>query len=191
MKLFIVWSDKSDAGKDTVAELLSELVPLTIVKFSRAFKTPLEDWLGLDRGSLDDKEFRIKPVVNPVTGNLESFTYNDLMYNFFHVFKSLYPSGNYLVPGATKNVINSIIGNVAIVDCRVDCRNQTELELLKLLEYELVLLHVDGRGETKSTDLDIKLDDWSFVPTQYYIDNSGTMAELRDKVRKIVEDLYE
>jgi hypothetical protein len=175
MKLFIVWSDKSDAGKDTVAELLSELVPLTIVKFSRAFKTPLEDWLGLDRGSLDDKEFRVKPVVNPVTGNLESFTYNDLMYNFFHVFKSLYPGGNYLVPGATKN----------------DCRNQTELELLKLLDYELVLLHIDGRGETKSTDLDIKLDDWSFVPTQYYIDNSGTIEELRDKVRKIVEDLYE
>jgi hypothetical protein len=109
------------------------------------------------------------------------------MYNFFHVFKSLYPGGNYLVPGATKNVINSIIGNVAIVDCR----NQTELELLKLLDYELVLLHIDGRGETKSTDLDIKLDDWSFVPTQYYIDNSGTIEELRDKVRKIVEDLYE
>jgi hypothetical protein len=54
-----------------------------------------------------------------------------------------------------------------------------------------VLLHIDGRGETKSTDLDIKLDDWSFVPTLYYIDNSGTIEELRDKVRKIVEDLYE
>lgn len=186
-KLFIVWSDKSDAGKDTVAELLNELVPLTIVKFSRAFKTPLEDWLGLDRGSLDDKEFRVKPVVNPVTGNLESFTYNDLMYNFFHVFKSLYPGGNYLVPGATKQVINSIVGDIVIVDCR----NQTELELLKLLDRELVLLHIDGRGETKSTDLDIKLDDWLFVPTQYYIDNSGTITELREQVRKIVEDLYE
>lgn len=189
--LFIIWANRSDVGKDTCAELLNKYIPLTIIKFSRAFKTPLEDWLSIPYGSLDDKSFRVNKVINPVTELEEEFTYNELMYNFFHVFKELYPTGNYLVPGKTKQTILNTQGNIAIVDLR----NQTELELLKVLKdkYYIVLIQIiSNRGEQKSTDKDIYLEDLiSIADTNYKINNHSwvNINELDNQLRDIYRDI--
>lgn len=184
--IFLCWSPASDAGKDLVADILNEEINVTKIKFSRAFKTPLETWLGIAYGSLDNKEFRKTKVINPVTGLEESFDHNELMYDFFHKFKTLYPTGNYLVPGATKSTILNTKGHISIVDLR----NQTELELLKKLKnkYKIVLLYIFGRGTQQSTDKDISLEDFTFVDSSFFIDNSAEvdLNYLKNQVKNCI-----
>lgn len=195
--LFICWAPKSDVGKDELAKILNSIIPTNMIKFSRAFKTPLEDWLCIPRGSLDDKAFRLTKVINPVTEEEELFTHNDLMYDFFHKFKDLYPGGsgkNWFVPGGTKTTINNTQGNIAVVDVR----SQTEIELLKKFQdkYRIILLHIEAkdRGDQKSTDKDLSVEDFlSFIPTEnYFIIQNGkeiNLEQLKNQVQNVVDKL--
>lgn len=191
--LFVCWANRSDVGKDLVAELISKYIQCTIIKFSRAFKTPLEQWLCIPDSSLDNKEFRVTKVKNPVTGEEELFTHNELMYHFFHQFKNLYPGNtgnNWFIPGGTKTTILNTEGHISIVDCR----NQTEVTLLKQLSnrYNIILLHIIGdRGEQKSTDKDIQFSDWKFVDSVFVIhnDKSVLMTRLEQQVFNVLAKL--
>ncbi|GAA6622827.1 hypothetical protein [Scytonema sp. NUACC26] len=190
--IFICWGNKSDIGKDKVADIIDSFIPTDKIKFNRAFKTPMEQWLNIPYGSLDDKEFRKQYVVNPVTSAIESKTYDELMVDAFHHFPNLYPTGeNWLVPGWTKQVIeNNHVRHMTIVDLR----NRTELELLRQLspKYNMILLHIvpGERGVQKTSDTHIRYDDFDFVKHEYTICNKPyvDIEMLTDQVRYVLQN---
>jgi len=184
-KIVIVWSDRSDAGKDTVADFLCEFnSSFTKIKISREFKGTLEHWLDIPVGSLDDKDFRKQQVVNTVTGEKLCFDYNHFMVQMFVQFKQL-PGGNFLIPGAAKKTIMNTPGNKVVVDVR----SPIELTMLKQLKttHELILLQVTGRGIQRDSDKDIKVTDFVFVDRMFVINNGSeiSIADLKNKVSEI------
>jgi hypothetical protein len=150
--LFIV-SGVSGSGKDTVYELLNEIVPCRNIKFSSPCKRMVEDWLDLPNESLNDNNFKSQHVINPVNNKRESFTYLDMLIEAYHCWDKMYPGG-YLSVGKIKKTIEEDVWDLNL--CFTDVRKDSEIELIQSIQHnydKTILFTVNGdRGNKLSTD---------------------------------------
>lgn len=189
---FIIWG-YSDSGKDTVFKLLEKHIPdLQNIKWVAPAKRMLEEWLQIPVNSLDDKDFRNNTKIkNTVTGEIESRTYGDLIVDSFHAWEYLTPGG-WLTVG---HVVDQLIGNTFNI-AFTDTRKPIELEAIKTklaAYYNLVFINVVGRGEQKSSDKFLTIEDFMFIDNMYWILNTPniTLNELESKVKRILSNLNE
>jgi hypothetical protein len=195
---FIIWG-YSDSGKDTIFELLQKHIPnLQNIKWVAPAKRILEEWLQIPVGSLDDKDFRKNTKVkNTVTRELESRTYDDLIVESFHAWEHLTPGGWLTVGHVVDQLLTNYIGkdsgfNIAFTDTR----KPIELEAIKTklaAHYNLVFINVVGRGEQKSSDKSLTVEDFMFIDNMYWVFNTidVTLDELDFKVKRILNNLNE
>ena len=147
--------------------------------------------LDIPEGSLEDKTFRQRKIINPVTGEEEDFSYNEFMYHCFHHFKSLYPTGrNWLVPGGTKKQIMESDTHLTFVDVR----NETEVELLRRFKdrFNFIFLYVvSDRGEEKTSDRELHFLSFEFIEVVQAICNNKniTVEQLDARIVGILKDL--
>lgn len=192
---FIIWG-YSDSGKDTVYNLINKHFPTTNIKLSQPCKDILEKWLGLPESSLNDKEFRQKQVVNTITGYQEDYTYDDLLVKAFAAWNLMTPGG-WLTVGYIGQVLTNpnysyLTSNIAFTDVR----RHSELDMIKLQlanHYNLVFIHVVGRGNQKSSDKELTKEDFSFINNMYEILNTSnvTIVQLESKVQRVLSKLSE
>ena len=177
----------SDSGKDTVASLLNKFSPCQNIKFTECWKRAFEEWLCIPKYSLDDKAFRIKKVINTVTGKEEDYTYNDVMYRWYHQLKEVIP-GEWLYAGYLANKLQHLVTSI----CITDLRKSIEIDVLNKLSesYELVLLNVKGRGKAVSTDNNLDLSKLNCTNV-FSIDNSKsiTLDQLSSQIQYVVDKL--
>ena len=180
--IFIAYSPKSDAGKDTVALLIGNKIKCKNVKFTEVWKRSFEEWLHITPGSLDIKAFRQSNVINTITSEYEEYTYNNIMYNWYHQLDNVVPGG-WLYAGYLYRKL--LIANDTI--CISDLRRDVEIEVLNRLgdRYTLVLLNIKGRGESKSTDGNLNLEklEWDYSVD---IDNSSDLKELNRQIDEML-----
>lgn len=187
---FIIWG-YSDSGKDTVYNLINKHLPTTNIKLSQPCKDTLEKWLGLPEGSLNDKEFRQKQVVNTITSYQEDYTYDDVLVKAFDAWNLMTPGG-WLTVGYIGQVLTNpnysyLTSNIAFTDVR----RHSELDMIKLQlanHYNLVFIHVVGRGTQKSSDKELTVEDFSFIKEQYTLYNSFEIdeKELENRVKTLI-----
>ena len=187
---FIIWG-YSDSGKDTVYNLINKHLPTENIKLSQPCKDTLEKWLGLPEGSLNDKEFRQKQVVNTITNYQEDYTYDDLLVKAFDAWNLMTPGG-WLTVGYIGQVLTNpnysyLTSNIAFTDVR----RHSELDMIKLQlanHYNLVFIHVVGRGTQKSSDKELTVEDFSFIKKQYTLYNSFEIdeEELENRVKTLI-----
>lgn len=190
---FIIWG-YSDSGKDTVYNLINKHFPTTNIKLSQPCKDILEKWLGLPESSLNDKEFRQKQVVNTITGYQEDYTYDDLLVKAFAAWNLMTPGG-WLTVGYIGQVLTNpnysyLTSNIAFTDVR----RHSELDMIKLQlanHYNLVFIHVVGRGNQKSSDKELTKEDFSFIKEQYTLYNSFDVdeEELENRVKTLINSV--
>lgn len=190
---FIIWG-YSDSGKDTVYNLINKHFPTTNIKLSQPCKDILEKWLGLPESSLNDKEFRQKQVVNTITGYQEDYTYDDLLVKAFAAWNLMTPGG-WLTVGYIGQVLTNpnysyLTSNIAFTDVR----RHSELNMIKLKlvnHYNLVFIHVVGRGVQKSSDKELTVEDFSFIKEQYTLYNSFDVdeEELENRVKTLINSV--
>jgi hypothetical protein len=193
---FIIWG-YSDSGKDTVFKLLEKHIPdLQNIKWVAPAKRMLEEWLQIPVGSLDDKDFRKNTKVrNTVTEELESRTYDDLIVESFHAWEYLTPGGWLTVGHVVDQLITNYISSGSEFDIAfTDTRKPIELEAIKTklaAHYNLVFINVVGRGEQKSSDKFLTIEDFMFIDNMYWILNTSdvTLDELESKVKRILSNL--
>jgi len=193
---FIIWG-YSDSGKDTVYSLLQKHIPeLQNIKWVAPAKRMLEDWLQIPVGSLDDKSFRkYTKVKNTVTEELESRTYGDLIVSSFHAWEHLTPGGWLTVGHVVDQLLTNYIGKDSRFDIAfTDTRKPIELEAIKTklaCHYNLVFINIVGRGEQKSSDKFLSVEDFMFIDNMYWIFNTPdvTLDELESKVKRILNNL--
>jgi len=177
----------SDCGKDTVASLLDKFTSCQNIKFTECWKRAFETWLCIPKYSLDDKAFRVKPVVNTVTGIEEDYTYNDIMYRWYHQMEVIIPD-SWMFAGYLANKLQTLFISV----CITDLRKPIEIDVLNKLsdKYELVVLHIKGRGKAASTDGNLDIDKLNCTKV-FTIDNSKniTLEELFSQIQYVVDKL--
>lgn len=194
---FIIWGI-SDSGKDTVYKLINKHLPTTDnIKASQPCKDIFEKWLNLPKDSLNDKDFRSKQVVNTITGQSEDYTYDDLLVRAFKAWNDMVPGG-WLTVGYVGKVITDkqnpyyLNRNIAFTDVR----RHSELDMIKLKltdKYNLVFIHVLGRGTLKESDKELTKEDFSFIKEQYTLYNSPELdeEELEYRVKTLLDYLSE
>lgn len=192
---FIIWGI-SDSGKDTVYNLINEQLPTVNIKLSQPCKDTLEKWLNLSEGSLNDKNFRTKFVTNIITGKQEDYTYDDILVRAFKAWNDMVPGG-WLTVGYIAKIITDeqnpwfLKKNIAFTDVRRHC----ELEMIKQLadKFNLVFIHVAGRGTQKSSDKELKVKDFMFIDNMYWILNTldVNIDQLESKVQRVLSKLNE
>ena len=186
---FIIWG-YSNSGKDTTYSLINKYLPTENIKLSQPCKDTLERWLSLPTGSLNDKDFRSKQVVNTITGELEDYTYTDLLVRAFDAWNLMVPWGWLTVGYVKDNLPNNT--NLAFTDIR----RHSELEMIKLHlahQYNLVFIHLEGRGKAETSDRELIKDDFSFIKDPYTLYNPPEIdiKRLDHRVKTLVEYLVE
>lgn len=177
----------SDCGKDTVALLLDKFISCQNIKFTECWKRAFEEWLCIPKYSLDDKSFRIKSVINTVTGTEEDYTYNDIMYRWYHQMEIIIP-GSWMFAGYLGNKLQNLDTSI----CITDLRKPIEIDVLNKLSetYELVTLKIEGRGKAASTDGNLDITKLHCTKV-FTIDNSEytTLEELSKQVQYVINRL--
>lgn len=186
---FIIWGI-SDSGKDTVYKLINKYLPTTNIKLSQPCKDILEKWLNIPEGSLNDKNFRPKLVTNTITGQQEDYTYDDLLVKAFDAWNLMTPGG-WLTVGYIGQVLTNpnysyLTSNIAFTDVR----RYSEISMIKQLanKFNLVFIHVLGRGTQKLSDKELTKEDFSFIKKQYTLYNSSEVdkEELENRVKTLI-----
>lgn len=190
---FIIWGI-SDSGKDTVYKLINKHITTHNIKWTSLAKRTLETWLQIPDNSLDDKQFRQNTYVkNTVTNESENRTYDDLIVGSIDAWEHIAPGGWLTVGNTTQFVLDHYLGhNIAFTDTR----KLIELTAIKThlaQHYNLVLIHIEGRGIQKSSDTWVTKEDFSFIKEQYILYNSPEVNEekLKHKVKTLLDDLTE
>lgn len=187
---FIIWG-YSDSGKDEVYKLINKHLSTENIKLSQPCKDILEKWLNLPEGSLNDKDFRTKFVTNTITGKQEDYTYDDILVRAFKAWNDMVPGG-WLTVGYIGQGLY-LLGNKNLAF--TDIRRHVELELIKKAfdYYNLVFINVYGRGTQKSSDKELRVEDFMFIDNMYWITNTPdvTIDELESKVQKMLSKLSE
>lgn len=178
MTQLILVMGNSDAGKDTVAEMLEACNPpetLAHVKWSQPMKYWLENIYQIPRGSLNDKSFR----QGIAYGNV---TWNDLMVLAYIHLRAIDPL---IMVRQVKTRLNHLINRGTEYVVMTDTRTREEVECIMSLMIPVHVLSVRGRGKAKPsddqlTDNLLQLLPWS--KSFQTIDNRGTLEELEESV---------
>jgi hypothetical protein len=161
------------AGK--LKNIASILLGVPVEKFEdRAFK---KSKLGPEWNEMTVREFLQKLGTDAMRNGLHPNTWA----NAFWVDYVLQNKGDIIlsgrVPGPAKNV-KPIYPNWIITDVRFP--NEAE----SVLDHGGILIRVNRGGDTGNHPSETGLDDWEF---EYTINNNGTIKELINQVRAILE----
>jgi hypothetical protein len=168
----------SGSGKDTVADYLYNTAVALPVKFAAPVKRFIEKTYGLDVGVLDKPEG--KSMTLPDSSGK---TFLDLLIGLYH-FTTIYDDAMF-ARGVVKEIerlLKTSTWDVVISDMRKLVEAELLLDALIRTGAELVVVQMEGRGSTLSSDLAQKvcLDYlcYSYGIEPVVIDNSGSKADL-------------
>lgn len=179
-KRVVVVTGVSDSGKDTIGIYLRDLKQFPIIKFVEPAKRYVETCMNLPVGFMEDKVLRNQPVVCPITGMLEDYTYLDILIKMYHERFAACPKMSLPYTG---NQISKSWSSVVLTDLR----SPLEAEYLNV-KYADSLLHirVEGRGEARSSDEHL-ITNTRLIPIDYTVDNSGNLRALRVQLHSIID----
>lgn len=180
----------SGAGKDTVAGILSELLPKTkMIKWVQPTKDAIEAAYGLPVGTLNDREARQQPIDPSRWG---SFSYLDLLVEMAKV-----KMNSSLTFGRDETVQDIKLAlldgyDVVLTDTRMPSEVEEVMELSQ--QYPVHNICVFGRGNALCSDTQLN-ENWRRLVTGILLQpctftclpNTMNLEHLKSRVRGILE----
>lgn len=154
MNRIYVLSGVSGAGKDMLAKYLMEFDnDVVLVQWSAIAKRTYERWYNIPKGSLDDREFRLRQIPGM------DKTYLQVLIDAYHAWNDIDPR---LTIRPTLRVINRLLKDgkdVVITDTRKKEEADDLVELVNRSRViELFNVHVFGREGEAALSSDDNLD---------------------------------
>lgn len=179
VKKILVFTGLSDSGKDTCAEYLYSIRRFPILKFVECSKNYVEDALCLPRGFLNDKKKRESKVVCPITGDLEEFTYVELLVKMYHERLNSYPK---LTLPYTGKQIDDAWTSVSITDMRSPLEAQY---LMRNFANDVIHIRISGRGYERTSDACLTYNE-AYLPVKHTVDNSKSFFDTQRQLNDIL-----
>lgn len=162
-------SGKAESGKDTIANIIKEISPNTIIlHFGDALKDIVSRAFNISREILDtqDGKKEIYPYLN--------ITNREILQKVGTLFRE-----NFFEDIWINNVINQIDCSNDKIYIIPDVRYPKELEAIQSIGG--IIIRVERPGiKVMNHHSETALDNYPF---EYIIDNNGTIKDLRDKIK--------